>query len=266
MVNFSIAYLGPQGTYSEKAAQLLSTKAMLPQATLSDVFEKVWDNTIDIGVVPAENSLEGTVRETLDLLSEFPLHIVGSLDIPIHHQLLSVEKDIQSIQIIYSHPQALAQCKKWIRTTMPWAKLVATQSTTDGLQNIEKHSGYIASIDAAKKFSLPILVKNIEDNPSNVTKFYVISKNDREISNVQKDKTFIFFTVLNRAGVLRDILDVFAKANINLTKIESRPSRERPWDYDFFAELAIPEGNLLHKKMLDRVQKYCDTIRIVGRT
>lgn len=264
-----ISYLGPQGTYSYQATLLLFKEAMykkIAHQTIFEVFQSVLSDESDCGIVPAENSIEGTVRGTIDYLVEFSLFVSGSLEIPIHHQLLSKEKKLTDIHTVISHPQALAQCKNWLKENLPNAKLVSAESTTAALHDIKKGHGYIASEIASKEFSLPVLKKNIEDDEHNTTRFYVITKTPIMIKGLGDKKTLLFMTVHNRVGILRDILDVFAKYDLNLTKLESRPSHEKLWDYHFFVEVEKQENDPQLKKAIKSLEVYCPVIRVLGRT
>ncbi|MBI4078730.1 MAG: prephenate dehydrogenase/arogenate dehydrogenase family protein, partial [Candidatus Levybacteria bacterium] len=174
-----IAYLGPYGTFSHQATEAVfeaSTYKKIPCDTFFDLFRHVADGKADFAIVPAENSTEGTVLGTLDYLIEFSLFVVGSVSIPINHCLLSKEKTLTNIHAIVSHPQAIAQCKQWINKNVPNAKLQSATSTTSVLEHSQRKYGYIAPELAAKKNGLNILAKNIQDSPSNMTKFYVLAK------------------------------------------------------------------------------------------
>lgn len=262
-----IAYLGPQGTYSYEAAKNIFPKNhTVPYSTLYDLFNTVTAGDAELAVVPAENSIGGTVAETLDYLVDFPLFIVGSYELPVHHCLVSREYQLASIKKVVSHPQAIAQCRQWLRTTLPQVQLLSSQSTTDGLKNAKNKYGYLASTTAAKKYHLNVLAKNVEDVPSNKTKFYLLAKNLLNIPGLAKDKTLLFLAVYNRVGILRDILNIFADNNINLTKLESRPSRVKAWDYHFFVEVekACDDKDLVN--VLEELKVYCPIIRILGQT
>lgn len=264
-----IAFLGPEGTFSHQAATMVFPKATQQKkayGTFFDIFKAVLNNDVDCAIVPAENSIEGTVRETLDYLIDFSVNVAGSVDLPIQQQLLSKEKKLSDIYTVISHPQALAQCKLWLQNNLPNAKRQSALSTTAELVNPQKGYGYIASTLAAKQYNLAILAKNIEDNKANTTKFYIITKKPIKISGITNQKTLLFLTVYNRVGILRDILDVFAKNDINLSKLESRPSKERLWDYHFFIEADKPSTNASLTKALTELEIYCPIIRVLGQT
>ncbi len=261
-----LGYLGPEGTFSNQAALNIASKNQLVACdSIYQIFEMVNNGKIDLGIVPAENTTEGTVRETLDFLIELNLKTVGFVDLNIYQNLLSNEKTLKDIKIIYSHPQALAQCRYWISQNLPNAKVVATSSTVSAIAEKMKEVGssFIAPELAAKLNNIKVLQKNIEDNHENITKFYIISKKLNPLN--QTKKTLLFLTVFNRVGILRDILNVFASNNINLTKIESRPSKEKVWDYHFFIEVEISRDDNMLLQCLNILKQFCPVIKILGR-
>ncbi len=267
-ITATVAFLGPHGTYSQEAAKTVFPKARAYTAAESiyTVFQQVVHKKADFGIVPAENSLEGTVRSTMDYLADSSLFVCGSLLMPIHHQLLSYEKKLLDIHTVVSHPQALAQCKKWLDKKLPKAKIISMDSTTVALESIKKNYGYIASNHAATVYNIPILAQNIEDTLSNTTRFYVISQTPTKLSGVNDTKTLIFLTVYNRVGILKDILTVLAEYNLNLLKLESRPSQEKLWDYHFFVEIEAKKDDVMLSKALVELESYCPVIRILGQT
>lgn len=263
-----LAYLGPAGTYSELAAKQAFPKAesYVPQESIYSVFQAVLEKKADFGVVPAENSQEGTVRSTMDYLMEMSLSVSGSFSVPIHHQLLSNEKMLEDIMTVVSHPQAVGQCRRWISKNLPKAKIISVESTTNALEKPVSKYAYIASENASKQYKLPILAKNIQDQLFNSTRFYVISPNPIRLEGLHNNKTLLFVTVYNRVGILRDILNVFANHNLNLSKLESRPSQEKLWDYHFFIEVDAKDSANNVKEALKDLESYCPVIRILGQT
>lgn len=260
----TIAYLGPRGTFSHQASLLVaSEKNLLPVDSIYQIFEAISAGKADFGVVPAENSTEGTVRETIDYLIEFNLHTNGSIDLPIHQNLISNEKKLQDIKVVYSHPQALAQCRKWLQENLPQVKQQATSSTVSSMKSYTKGAAFIASNLAAEMNNIDVLVNNIEDNNENVTKFYIISKDINKVIS-KSPKTLLFLTVFNRVGILRDILDIFASNNINLSKIESRPSREKVWDYYFYIEIEISREDKKFNQVFNLLKQFCPVIKVIG--
>ncbi|MBI2036249.1 prephenate dehydratase [Candidatus Microgenomates bacterium] len=267
--NLKIAYLGPEGTFSHQAVKNVFTKngyLLMPCDTLYDVFAIVAQSKSAIGIVPAENSLEGPVHATLDYLADFALSVAGSFTQPIHHQLLTEEKQLNGIKTVISHPQALAQCRKWLKKNLPHAKIISASSTTSDIKPGKKGYAYISSQEAAKTYNLPILKNQIEDNPTNITRFYIIATERLEFDNVRKNHSLLFLTVHNRVGILRDILNVFAKHSLNLTKLESRPSHSKTWDYHFFVEVKSAINDRSLKNALAALASYCPIIRILGQT
>ncbi len=261
----TVAFLGPSGTFSHQALTTLA-KNFQPIACsgIYDIYKTVSIGRADFGIVPAENSTEGTVRETFDYLVDFNLYSNCSIEIPIHQNLLSKEKNIKEINKIISHPQALGQTKKWLLKNMPNVKLENASSTLSGLDGLDKKQAIIGPTIAAKIYSLNILASDIADNKDNATIFYLISKSHQNL--VDKNKTLLFLTIFNRVGILRDILDVFAGFNMDLSKIESRPTREKVWDYHFFIEVNTRYDDEKLIQALNVLKQYCPVIKVLGST
>lgn len=267
MKKLKIGFLGPMGTFSHQAAvKILPGKnKLIPLLTIKQVFEKVNNQEIDLGIVPAENTIGGIVSETINCLVNYPLKVNGSFNMKIEHFLLGRTKNKKDIKIIKSHPQALEQSRAWLEKKLPKIELETTPSTIYPiLENKDKNIGFIAPKIAAKIYNLNILAKNIEENKDNFTKFYLISldNNKKLQKQLKANKTLILLAVYNRVGILRDILNVFTKENLNLTALHSIPSRAKPWDYLFFIEIQSLET----KKALKAIQKYCPIIKVLGIT
>jgi len=266
---FKIAYLGPIGTFSHQAVKTVFGKHStdsFPCETLYDVFEAVAQDNATVGIVPIENSHEGPVHATLDYLANLSLTVIGSFTLPVHHQLLSEEGQLSDIKTVVSHPQALAQCRMWLRENLPHAKIVAASSTTAAIKKGQRGTAFISSQEAADQYNLPILKTQIEDDPTNTTKFYVIAKKPFKTKGLSSSQTLLFLSVHNRVGILRDILNIFAKHNLDLTKLESRPSKAKAWDYHFFVEIrALPESKSV-KEAIKELEPLCPIIRIIGFT
>jgi len=263
-----IGFLGPEGTFSYQAAINLFVKSKIIEfPTIKKIFEGINNQKINLGIVPAENFIGGIIRETINCLIEYPLKVTGSFNLPIHHCLLGRVKNKKEIKIIKTHQQALSQCRDWIEKNLPGVKLETTSSTTAPiLETKDKAIGFIASESAAKVYQLKVLAKDIEDSKNNFTKFYLVSSDINKAiqEKLKAKKTLILFAAYNRVGVLRDILDVFAKNNLNLTFLHSIPSRLRPWDYFFFSEVDVLYPCLRIKRVIKEVKKYCPMIRIIG--
>ncbi len=261
-----IAYLGPEGTFSHQVAlQVVTEKALLVSSkTIYDIFNIVSDEICEFGLVPAENSIEGTIRETLDFLGEFDLKVNAEISLEVHQNLLSKEKSLDKIATVISHPQAIAQSRSWLEKNLPGATIEYSPSTISAINQIEKKGiAMIGSILGAKIYGLNIIAKNIESKSSNITKFYLISKN---LFSLKKNptKTLLLLTVFNRVGILKDILTVLADFDINLSKLESRPSREKNWDYYFYVEVESGMNEPRLAQALNILKQFCPVTKILG--
>lgn len=261
-----IAYLGPKATFTHQAAlEYFGFSAhYIPASTIGDVFREVELGRADYGVVPVENTTEGVVNYTLDMFLESDLKIVGEIVIPIKLNLLSTANSLSEIETIYSHKHALAQCKEWIKRNLPLANLVETESTAKACELVieMENAGAIASEVAAYTYHLNILAESIQDNPNNYTRFLIIGK--RYMKPTGKDKTSLIFAVKDEAGALFKALEGFYKYGVNLTKIVSRPSRKKLWDYVFFVDL---EGHVEEEKVrkaLDLLKERSQLVKVLG--
>lgn len=234
-----VAYLGPEGTFTQAAVQKHfghSVRA-LSLASIAEVFNEVESGVADFGIVPIENSTEGTVSNTLDMFMSSPLMICGEVELRIRQHLLSMAGDLKQVRRVYSHQQSLAQCRAWLKEALPEVECVAVSSNAEGARRARDEEGAaaIAGEAAAEIYGLQRLVSNIEDRPDNTTRFLVIG---REIfSPSGHDKTSLMLSADNRPGALQNLLQPFATHNISMTKIESRPSRRGKWDYVFFVDI-----------------------------
>ena len=251
----SIAFLGPLGTYSEEAAlkQFGLGRQAVVCGSIDEVFRTLEANQADYGVVPVENSTEGAIGLTLDLLLASPLKICGEITLPIHHCLLSQQTDITKISHIFSHNQSLAQCHEWLNKTLPAASREAVTSNAYAAQMIHElvaakgtFAAAIASKRAAELFNLNVLAENIEDDPKNTTRFLVLGNHDVAASG--QDKTSIVMTSKNKPGAMLELLEPLAKNGLSMTKFESRPSKQGLWDYVFFVDI---EGHIDDEKVSD---------------
>ncbi len=235
-----ISYLGPEGTWAHQAALLEFGNAspLLPAKNIPEIFNEVEYSTCDFGVVPIENSMEGTVPQTLDRFIDSNLFIAREIFVPITYVLAANNKiRFNDVRKVYSHPQAIAQCRRWIRENLPNAMTVDTDSTSQAA-HIVRHSGSsvaIVSALAARLSGLRTLAGRLEENPNNVTRFVVIGRlmPDR----TDNDKTSLIFAVKHRAGALYAALKPFSDYHVNLTKIESRPLKKKAWEYLFFVDI-----------------------------
>uniref|UniRef100_A0A7V4JQL7 Bifunctional chorismate mutase/prephenate dehydratase n=1 Tax=Thermodesulfobacterium geofontis TaxID=1295609 RepID=A0A7V4JQL7_9BACT len=254
-----VVYLGPEATFSHIAAlNYFGTSAeLVPVETITDIFEEVSSERVNFGVVPIENSIEGVVGTTLDAIYEYGLKVCGEIYESISHHLMNQTGKMEDIKKILSHPQAIAQCRKWLRKKLPSVPVETVPSTALAAKwaAVDESVGAIASLVAAKLYHLQIVAKNIEDIKGNSTRFWIIGKT--EVQPTGDDKTSFLFSVADRPGALFDVLRCFAIRKINLTKIESRPSKDEPWKYIFFLDC---EGHIKDEKIkecLEEMQNYC---------
>lgn len=260
-----VAYLGPQATFTHLASQKKfgAQVEYVSMQTITDVFNEVERGSSDFGVVPVENSIEGAISHTLDMFVDSDLKICSEISLAIEHNLLSNCK-ISEIKKVYSKSQVFGQCRLWLESKLPGRHLMDASSTTKAAEIAarEKNSAAIASSLAAQIYKVKIKAKSIEDSPHNFTRFLVIGK--KEAGYTGKDKTSVLFSIKDKVGALHDMLLVFKNAKINLTKIESRPSKKKAWDYYFFVDMQghIREPRL--KKALTNLEKKCHFLKIVG--
>lgn len=260
-----IAYMGPQASFSNLAAlkRFGSQVSYLACGSISDVFSEVEGGRADYGVVPVENSIEGAVTHTLDMLVDSDLKICSQIILDVAHNLLAnCPKD--KIKRVYSNPQVLGQCRIWLQENLPGAEQAEVSSTTRAAQLAakEKNSAAIGSALAAQVYKLKVIARDIEDSPHNITRFFVLGKT--EAGKTGGDKTSILFSIKDKVGALHNMLIPFKKYKINLTKIESRPSKKRAWDYYFFVDL---EGHIQEprvQKALRELESKCKFLKILG--
>lgn len=245
-----VAYLGPEATFSHHAAQaaldespaLMAAKrqfgsrpVFVPVKTIRAVFEEVSHTRVDLGVVPIENSTVGTLNEALDTFAMSDLKICAEIYLGIHHHLLS-RCPLHEIEKVFSKDVVFPQCRTWLDNELPKAEWVEVESTSEGVKRSleEPHAAAIAGKMAAETFDMPVQVECIEDDPDNSTRFFVISREAQPPTG--RDKTSVMLAIKDKVGALYDVLSPFKEHKVNLTKIESRPSRLRAWDYFFFVD------------------------------
>jgi prephenate dehydratase len=262
-----IAYQGEPGAFSEAASRRVSADAqLLPCRSFEDVFDAVDAGPAGYGVLPIENSIGGSIHRNYDLLLEHELPIVGEVEMPVVHHLLALPgTSLDQLRRVYSHPQGLAQCERFLRTltgveiiatydTAGSAKLVADERLTD--------AAAIASARAGQVFGLASLASGIQDYDDNITRFIVIGR--RPIDSAVADKTSIVFSLPNEPGSLFKALSVFALRNVDLTKMESRPIPGRPWAYLFYTDLAAARDELPCARALSHLAEFAPTLRVLG--
>lgn len=262
-----VAYLGPEGSFTQAAAQkhFGGSVELHSMSTIADVFHAVETGNACYGVVPVENSSEGMVSHTLDRFIGSPLKINGEVTLRIHHYLLSKELNLKDLHTVYAHPQALAQCRQWLTEELPDVELVPLSSNAEAAKKVaEQPEGCaaIAANRAAEIYGLSVLVKNIEDEVDNTTRFLVIGGQDVGPSGV--DKTALLVATKNKPGALQNLLKPLAESGISMTRIESRPSRKGIWEYVFFIDI---EGHINEQPVaeaLERLEQESSMFRILG--
>lgn len=263
----TVAFLGPEGTFTNQAArEIFGTGATLtPSESIADVFRDVEQRRADFGVVPVENSTEGAVTSTLDLLVDSPLRITGEVRLDVEQCLLGSADDWTTIRRVRSHPQGLAQCRRWLATHVPHAVLepVASTSRAAELALDDPTAAAVASRLAAERIGLNVLASDIQDEHGNATRFFVLGHRDAETPSGD-DKTSVVCTVKDEVGVLAKLLQPLAAAGVSLHKIESRPLRGRPWEYVFFLDLRGHRSDARVKRALARMQPLTTSLKILG--
>ena len=267
----SIAFLGPLGTYSEEAAlkQFGLGRSAVVCGSIDEVFRTLEAEQADYGVVPVENSTEGAVGLTLDLLLASPLKICGEITLPIHHCLLSKQTDITQISHVFSHSQSLAQCHEWLNKTLPGALREAVTSNAYAAQMIHElvsangtFAAAIASKRAAELFNLNVLAENIEDDPKNTTRFLVLGKHDVAPSGA--DKTSIVMTTKNKPGAMLELLEPLSTHGVSMTKFESRPSKLGLWDYVFYVDIEGHQTDAKVSAALQALERRASLLKVLG--
>ena len=261
-----VAYLGPEGTFTQLAARrLFGLQARYREcATIDAVFEAVSSKDAAYGVVPFENSTEGAVSMTSDALLDDKLVIRQECVLPIAHALLSRAPSLSAITTVYSHPQALAQCRSWLAKHLPRAQVVQTTSTAAAAREAkaDDRSAAIAAEIAAEIHALPVVRSNIQDRAENATRFVVLAREDAPPTG--RDRTTIAFGVADEKGALRRVLSVLEDCNVNLTRIESRPNKNRAWHYVFLVDVEGHRKDEPVARALAAVAKSADFVKVIG--
>ena len=261
-----IAYLGPEATFTHQAARQTFGRSAryLAAETIGDVFTMVGQGYADMGVAPVENSNEGVVTSTLDLLVDSDQQIAGEIILPIKLMLISREKSLETVRTVYSHPQALAQCRQWLERNLSEANLKDSRSTAEAVALCAEVKGTAAVGGelTSELYEVPVLEEDIGDWEENLTRFLVFS--NRKSGPTGDDKTSIVLSIKDRVGALYEILKPFGDNGISLTKIESRPSKRKAWDYLFFVDLEGHRDEPKVKETLERVGEYCEEMRVLG--
>ncbi len=262
-----VAFQGEVGSYSEQAAFQFfgSSITTNPRESLEGVFKAVEQDKVEFGIVPVENSLEGSISRSYDLLLESSLKVCGETELRVVHCLIAnPETRLDSIKKVYSHPQALAQCKTFLKHL--GCELIPTYDTAGSVKMIKEKritdGGAIASAKAAEIYKMKVIASEIEDNPNNFTRFFILAKEDSPPSG--NDKTSIVFSVKHRPRALYDFIKEFADRNINLTKIESRPTRQKPWEYNFYLDFDGHREDKSPREVLQSLEKTSLFLKLLG--
>ncbi len=261
-----VAFLGPLGTFSESAATKHFGHAarLAPQTSIDDVFREVESGHAHYAVVPVENSTEGAVGRTMDLLLQSSLRICGEVVLRIHQNLLTHEADLATVTKVYSHAQSLAQCHEWLNRMLPKAQRISVGSNAQAAQLASQEAGSaaIAGEAAATRYNLPKLVENIEDEPNNTTRFLVLGKHDAGPSG--RDKTSLIMSAPNRTGALHELLLPLSTAGVSMCRLESRPARNALWEYVFYVDIEGHRDEPAVKAALEKLGGAAAYLKILG--
>ncbi len=257
-----VAFLGPPGTFTQSAAHKhFGREAQtVPLGSIEEVFRDVEAAAAHFGVVPVENSTEGVVTHTLDRFVLSPLKICGEVELRVHHHVLSKEESLAQLSRVYSHQQSLAQCREWLQTHLAGIERIPVSSNAEAARRASREAGAgaIAGATAAELYELNVLAANIEDEPTNTTRFLVIGRQESRPSG--EDKTSIMLSTANRPGALYRLLASFARCGISMTRIESRPSRRGIWDYLFFIDI---EGHAADPPVAEALQELAEQASVL---
>lgn len=261
-----IAFLGPRGTYSEEASYKQFGAQIEPEpcVSIAEVFHRVESGFAGYGVVPMENSTEGAIGTTLDLLLGTRLRVCAEVLLPIHHCLLSTEQDLSAVATVYAHAQAIGQCNGWLSRHLPNAARVPVASNAEAARRArgEPTCAAIASRGAAEVYGLGVLAENIEDEPDNTTRFVVIG--DQDVGPSGRDKTTLVMGAPNRPGAMHELLGPFARHGVSMTRLESRPSRMELWEYVFFVDLEGHQSDPKVAQALAELRGLAAFVKILG--
>ncbi|MCB2227618.1 MAG: prephenate dehydratase [Desulfarculaceae bacterium] len=262
----SVAYLGPEFTFSHQAAlkHFGHSSQLKALASIGEVFREVERGDCSVGLVPVENSGEGAVNAALDQLMTSGLKVCGEVYAPVSHVLMSIEDELEYIEEVYSHPQALGQCRQWLSNHLPKAHLMETASTAAAARKAAENPGSAAvgALAAAEPYGLKVLAEGIQDYCHNATRFVVVGKHDAP--SCGQDKTSVVFMASHQPGSLHQALGELARRGINLTRIESRPTKDRPWEYAFFVDLMGHREDPEVADALTALQSQVEQLKVLG--
>ncbi|HEX3720709.1 MAG TPA: prephenate dehydratase [Verrucomicrobiae bacterium] len=263
--SMTIAYLGPEATFTHQAAvqKFGSSLRYAPQKTIADIFTEVTKNRADYGVVPVENSTEGVVTHTLDMFVDSTLQIVAQIILPIQYCLAGADGlSLAEIERVYAHPQALGQCRLWLQRTLPRAEILETSSNARSAELAQEKSAAITGLLAAEKYGLKIIERDIQDFTGNATRFLVLGRQCGPATG--RDRTSLMFSIADAVGALYRALAPFRRYKLNMTKIESRPSKRKAWEYFFFVDC---DGHMTDPKVAKAIatlSEVCNFVKVLG--
>lgn len=263
MIN-KVAYLGPESSFTNEASIMYfgDDSLYLSVNRIRDVIDKINNNEVDYGVVPSENSIGGTIQDTLDLFINTGLKVFDQITLKINQNLMA-NCSKEQIRRIYSHPQSLMQCSSYIKDNFKGVDIIESLSNSKAalIASEEEFSASIGPKLCSTTYGLKIIEENIQDSENNQTKFFIISK---EIQKKLRSKSLILFSVKNKPGSLFEILKILRKFKINMTKIESRPSKVKNWEYVFIIEYENPSEEKVNYKLLNNLKKICEYLEYLG--
>lgn len=263
-----VAHFGPPGTFTHLAAlkRFGHSVEYVGISDIPEIFAAVEHGRADYAVVPIENSTEGGVNQTLDMFLESTVRICNEIYLPVHQHLMAAGENtrLEDIKRVYSHPQGLAQCRKFLSENLPHAELISEPSTVEAAirAGSDPYSAALASEAAAELHNLAVLMRSVEDKTSNITRFLVLSR--QETPSTGNDKTTLLVSIKDEVGALLHILEPFYASGLNLTRIESRPSKRRAWDYVFFMDFEGHAATDKVKQVLEDVKKHCSYLEVLG--
>lgn len=264
--SLTVAFLGPEGTFSEAAAikQFGHAVDRLPAESIDGVFRQVEHGEVGYGVVPVENSTEGAVSRTLDLLTQTPLKVCGEVMLRVRQHLMRKTADLEGVERVYSHAQSLAQCHEWLNRNLPKAERIPVVSNAEAARMAadDPQGAAVAGDVAAERYGLNIVVRDIEDEPTNTTRFLVLGKEDAAPSG--KDKTSLALSAQNKPGALLDLISPFSVMGIGLNRLESRPAKSGAWEYVFFIDIDGHRADERVATALAKVQENATLFKVLG--
>ena len=261
-----IAFLGPEGTFTQAAAlkHFGHSVTTVPLGAIDEVFREVEAGTAHYGVVPVENSTEGVIAHTLDMLFTSPLKICGEVELRIHHHLMGRGAGLEGVQRVYSHSQSLAQCREWLDAHLKEVERVDVRSNAEAARRAAEEEGVmaVAGEAAAELYGLEVIARNIEDQPDNTTRFLVLGRNGIPASG--DDKTSLVLSTRNEPGALYGLLQPLSANGVSMTRIESRPSRRGMWEYVFFLDIEGHADDAPVKQALAELERQASLFKVLG--